>query len=430
MSIPLERLYNYIENIANNIHGGRVLIYRFWPHGSKNINNLTALSNCTRWFDVVQCPEIYCNDQEPLDWNFYQKSKRVNTDIPLEEAKNEGLVWEVLNFRRQSGSIWDKALVLHSEKNSVDVELYRQSRFIPVYYWTHAVLAKDWFRYAEHVDFKKIKTDHTFLIYNRAWSGTREYRLKFCDLLIDNQLISHCRSWANTIDPELEIPYKIHKFHDDQWKPKNDLEKFFQATKADSNSSADFEIQDYESTEFEVVLETLFATEKIHLTEKTLRPIALGHPFLLCSAAGSLKYLKDYGFKTFDSVFDESYDDITDHKQRLESVVNTMKQIVNWNIDQRHCNMKKIKAITDYNQKYFLSNDFSDLIINELTHNLTQGLEELKNTNTSQYYLNYRLQTRNNPKILNLYQSIRTEQEAFDIFKLAEYYYQRSLSQK
>jgi hypothetical protein len=46
------------------------------------------------------------------------------------------------------------------------------------------------------------------------------------------------------------------------------------------------------------VAETVFDT-RIHLTEKTLRPIACGHPFILAAGPGSLKYLQTYGFRTF-----------------------------------------------------------------------------------------------------------------------------------
>jgi hypothetical protein len=34
MSIPLDRLYHCIEDVANNIFGN-VVIYRFYPHGLK-----------------------------------------------------------------------------------------------------------------------------------------------------------------------------------------------------------------------------------------------------------------------------------------------------------------------------------------------------------------------------------------------------------
>ena len=44
MSIPLDRLYHFIDQTARKIYGEPVLIYRFWPHGSKNIDNLSQLN--------------------------------------------------------------------------------------------------------------------------------------------------------------------------------------------------------------------------------------------------------------------------------------------------------------------------------------------------------------------------------------------------
>ena len=38
MSIPLDRLYSFIKDHGEAIFGDSVLIYRFWPHGSKNIS--------------------------------------------------------------------------------------------------------------------------------------------------------------------------------------------------------------------------------------------------------------------------------------------------------------------------------------------------------------------------------------------------------
>ena len=43
MSIPLDRLYHYIQDVAEQVHGDRILIYRFSPHGSKNIEDLTPI---------------------------------------------------------------------------------------------------------------------------------------------------------------------------------------------------------------------------------------------------------------------------------------------------------------------------------------------------------------------------------------------------
>ena len=45
MSIPLDRLYQFVESVAQNILQDRVLIYRFYPHGSKNVENMSGLRN-------------------------------------------------------------------------------------------------------------------------------------------------------------------------------------------------------------------------------------------------------------------------------------------------------------------------------------------------------------------------------------------------
>ena len=69
MSIPLDRLYHYIESVANKACGD-VVIYRFYPHGSKKIQDLTPLKDYPYKLSVNQ-PIIYCNDQEPLNFDFY-----------------------------------------------------------------------------------------------------------------------------------------------------------------------------------------------------------------------------------------------------------------------------------------------------------------------------------------------------------------------
>ena len=71
MSIPLDRLYHYIESIAQEIRGDRVIIYRFYPHGSKNVKNLEQLYPYKFVEDMIS-PHIYCNDQEPLNFQLYQ----------------------------------------------------------------------------------------------------------------------------------------------------------------------------------------------------------------------------------------------------------------------------------------------------------------------------------------------------------------------
>lgn len=57
------------------------------------------------------------------------------------------------------------------------------------------------------------------------------------------------------------------------------------------------------------------------LTEKTMRPLMLGNPFLVYSNRGTLKTLRGMGFKTFGNVIDESYDEIASPQQRWEAIL-------------------------------------------------------------------------------------------------------------
>lgn len=87
--------------------------------------------------------------------------------------------------------------------------------------------------------------------------------------------------------------------------------------------------QYYRKSYFSVVTETYSSneTDPVFLSEKTFRAIAHKHPFVIISTQGSLKMLKDMGYKTFDGLIDESYDDIPDEFERINKVVNEIERL-------------------------------------------------------------------------------------------------------
>ena len=375
MSIPLDRLYHFIESVAQNIFQDRVLIYRFYPHGSKNIEDMVILKD-EDWQLTQLSPSLYCNDQEPLDYDYYNTVKR-KLRFPFKTSAPHFLI---------TRNIYKKVLLLHSEKQSTNVDQYQQDQFIPVYWWSHAAIALDWYRYARHVALKK-QSKKTFLVYNRAWSGTREYRLRFAELLIRLNLQDSCQASVNPVEPELGIHYDCHKFKNPAWCPQTVLEDYFPINETPSHYSADFDINDYNATDIEVVLETLFDDDRIHLTEKSLRPIAVAQPFILVATAGSLEYLRSYGFRTFGNVWDESYDAITDPEQRLYAITDLMAQIAEWGPSVRERKLAEARAIAEYNREHFFSQKFFNFVIDELTANLTTALAEVKNIKNYQAWI-------------------------------------------
>lgn len=71
-----------------------------------------------------------------------------------------------------------------------------------------------------------------------------------------------------------------------------------------------------------LVTETRFYSTMPNFSEKVIKPISVCRPFILLAPPYTLKLIKDLGFKTFDEWWDESYDSINNHSQRLEAVYN------------------------------------------------------------------------------------------------------------
>jgi hypothetical protein len=388
MTVPLDNYYNFLDDIIDR----DILIYHYAPHGSKSLTDLLPVKPISSMFTRITTPIVIAHDQEPLNFTGYTYHEIVNVFAdrypdhwlgPILKNKYKRMVDEKNPWKDQFINLVDMNLyngyvLLHSEKNSTDLDKYIEAGAVPAYYWSHAMIARDWFRYAQ-IDprvgtFKNIKKD--FLIYNRAWSGTREYRLKFTELVATNNLNNHCVMNFSKFDSDKN--YQHHNFVNQNFKISTDnLESYFLSTAISSNASASYVSDDYNSCLLEVVLETVYDGQRIHLTEKSLRPISCKMPFIIAGGPGSLQYLRDYGFKTFDSYWDESYDKINDSAERLESIVHLMKKISALSECEKHHLYLKTREICEHNHRLFFSDAFSMQIVQEYKHNVNTALNQL-----------------------------------------------------
>lgn len=115
------------------------------------------------------------------------------------------------------------------------------------------------------------------------------------------------------------------------------------------------------------VSETVAEGKRLHLTEKTFKPIAMKMPFVLTATQGSLEYLREYGFKTFSDVWDESYDDEPDDFKRFEMVANLLKDLES---QDRQALFEKCKPIIEHNYNWFYGGEFEKYLWQELTEML------------------------------------------------------------
>ena len=390
MNIPLDNLYHWIQGLAQH----PVILYVFHPHGSKDISDLKPLYEIgnEKYLKFSMIPNIVCHDQEPLDYASHEWDHDLERISAWYSTTSTGrglgkydpitglkkLLFYLKNPALSRGLTYlgihqwdcDWIILLHSEINSGDVEKFSHNKFLPVYYWCHAVLARDWYRFAQHdVRLHQKNIKKTFLVYCRDWTPMREYRLKFLDLLLAANLLDDCKISTQHTNSQ-GVHLKDYQIQD----PRLVVDTARLLSIPDNNTpataSADYDTDDFVSTAVSVVLETV-VDSKIHLTEKTLRAIACGHAFVLVAGPESLAYLRRYGFRTFGSVFDESYDTEKDTVKRLEKVISTMQQIKNL----LESDWQEINEIAAHNRSRFFSEDFVNQVRDELTSNLDSAVE-------------------------------------------------------
>jgi hypothetical protein len=87
---------------------------------------------------------------------------------------------------------------------------------------------------------------------------------------------------------------------------------------------------------------------QLFLCEKSYKPVAAQHPLLLVSTPGNLAYLRGQGFETFPELFDESYDNVLDWKQRVQCVIRQVQ-----GFDQRSVDQPSVIKKLQHNQARF-----------------------------------------------------------------------------
>ena len=369
MSVPTHNLYDFVHQATKK----QFFLMYFFPWGSRDlkdvihhqiskadidgangipIENRIALSNISpedmdhRLAARIQ-PVILCHDQEPLWFDQYAADSAYMQEHCNQYYNRLGLQISPTHQSQNLRAAYPESLqktwiLLHSELNSPELKRYEATGlFAGAYWWSHALISRDWYRFAEHdLSLNPTTTpDKLFLVYCREVTGWREYRKGFLDHLSALDLNNSCQ---------------FQSFHNQIVGP---------------DASAVYESEDINRTGISVVLETV-VDERIHLTEKVLRPIACGHPFMLAAGPGSLELLRKYGFKTFSPFIDESYDKILDKTKRLAAIAEEMQRLSQLPKDEIKWILDICQLIAKHNRRHFFSKEFYTTVIKELDTNV------------------------------------------------------------
>ena len=110
--------------------------------------------------------------------------------------------------------------------------------------------------------------------------------------------------------------------------------------------------QPYLDTYFSIVTETSFNEDTWCLTEKIWRPIIHYHPFIIQGSPYTIKQLKDLGFKSFSPYINESYDEETNVKKRMEKLTEEIVRICSMSREEMHEWYYGMKDILIYNRAH------------------------------------------------------------------------------
>jgi len=199
-----------------------------------------------------------------------------------------------------------------------------------------------------------IKT-HDFLYLNKR---IRKHRVKLYNQLIEKNLLdSSLYSFTHLQDVKQNKSVKLKAEYELPW---------IDSTKKYPMYGFDQDIYEkpYNETGCSIVSETNDNHTDVFITEKIWKPIIAGQIFIVHGNYQYLKKLKEIGFKTFESVFDESYDNVLDPNKRIDVLVELIQKLKGSNWNELY---KQTEDIREHNRKTFWTKSYlSDLVNKEL----------------------------------------------------------------
>jgi ABC-type transporter MlaC component len=95
---------------------------------------------------------------------------------------------------------------------------------------------------------------------------------------------------------------------------------------------------------------------------------------MLVATAGSLEYLRSYGFETFGDLIDESYDLETDPVARLAAVIQEMSRIAAMSSADKIVLWNQLHRIAERNQQRFFSAEWQASVVQEYVDNMNHAI--------------------------------------------------------
>lgn len=297
---------------------------------------------------------IFFNGRESFLYDLFYKLQRI-VEL-LDDIDKKDLFYIVGSPEGQE--FYDQECLKNKWKNKLNI--------LPLYI-AESVTAGGLHQIQEHINYEIRPKEKLFVCFNRVH---RTHRIQLLAEAIRNNWLEKSyysfeggyKNWYNQLKNITDIDKNTILSIKDQYPLRlNITEQRHNPT----NITTD-DIKYHSNSYFSIVTETIMKSyepkdgnreymDTLFLTEKIYKPIAFKHPFIVFSWQGTLKFLKNYGYKTFHPYIDESYDNEPDYDKRFKMLIEEIKRLEQFDNDQWVEWQENIKPIVEYNAKYLLS---------------------------------------------------------------------------
>ena len=354
--------------LKQNKVGTRILLCD--PFGRSDPDSIISYGDLSK----LKQNYVFFFDQEPIDLKRHEATIERAQDINYLYLLKKGVPYKTEQVLH--------GCIVTSEKDSETVtQICNQYNMQSAYYFFHGWAALDWYRGYNQTFLMSPPEERvinkTFIMPNRIIAGQRQHRLLmlyhiFKSNLKDNWISCPAICPAENIDINTAVQLLSNIYPDicDIFSRQTFPMQFPGETNHPMHSCW-LSLFD-ESTEclLYLVTETVATGRRLHLTEKTFKPICLQMPFVIVGTAGSLKYLRSYGFKTFGSLWDESYDEESNDIVRLEKIAQLLKELDTLSQKEKQELFRASKDIIQHNHNHFYNGGFEKILWAELINML------------------------------------------------------------
>lgn len=308
--------------------------------------------------DIIENDYVFFHDQEPVWMDLHQPLFDDVVQRNKDMSKPQGHV-----VVSEHGEYVDRLCAHYGWKKH--------------YYFFHGWACQDWFRGYDKTFLIPRAQDRaptrTFISPNRIVAGKRDHRVLFLYNIfkhgLDNNWISAPRV---CVYEEVDISVVASKYNSiysdiEQVFATADLPRLFPGESTQKMASCWLTNFDEAADSLVYVpTETVYFGRRLHITEKTFKAIALEMPFVLVAPAGSLEYLRQYGFQTFDKVIDESYDQEPDDIKRIEKVVHVLNELNSLSVKEKQQLHRAMLPVVEHNYYHFYRGGLENILWQEL----------------------------------------------------------------